>query len=380
MTKLSKKVSDVKINGRPAKSSDPFNINPDSIFFSDLHLHDRQEFTRLDPTTGLNFRLLEGLLILEQLHQICKKHKIKRVYHLGDIFELKDKIPNHVLKEFRIRLLDLGFDVDFVLFLLGNHDYNIPTYSTLDVFKKEGKFELIDKSINLDIGYFIPFQRDWGDFKIEWKKAHEAKPKPKLICIHQEIEGAEYESGKKAVGIWDLKTDPDILYLSGHLHKPQKVHGIQFLGSPYPTKFDKYDGDYYIWLYNSKTRMLAPYQLNYSKFISLEWYGLENTSFVNLKDVVNGNYIRIVGEVSKEDCSPKDKKYLKDELEKLGTKAVIFDVKFKQEQSQSKISKELVDDDQGIIRQHAKNNVEGTNLELKRLIETGERVYESIQN
>ena len=414
MTKLIKRkpimgpvhrVGKIMVNGKPLKEVDPFSIQPDHLFFSDLHLHDRQEFTRIDPKTGLNFRLLEGLQILDQIIRICYDYSsIHTVDFLGDWFELKDKIPNHILIEYKKRMIDLLRTNVILISLMGNHDFNLPKYPTPAIFdgeeaqqewtdkdgakviqiqsieeRKRNPFKFIKKAGWEDVSeiYFIPFQRKWEDFKKEWKIAHEFKPKPKIICMHQEIPDSEYETGKKTKGVWDLKTDPNILYLSGHLHKPQKVHGIQYLGSPYQVKFsDDKSPNRYIWLYNSKRGELAPYQLNYSKFISLDWNRIYKKE--EIKALVNGNYIRIIGEIRKEDIDKESKINFKREAESFGAKAVIFNVKIIQGQTQSKIPKELIDNDKGIIGQYAKDNIKDSGLELKRLISVGEKAYESV--
>lgn len=365
-------IKDIKVNGIPIEEVDPFGIEPDCLFFSDLHLHDRQEFRRVDPDTGLNVRLTEGLWILEQILTLIRKHDIRFVFHLGDIFELKDKVPNHVLKEFRNRLEEIKREA-IVTSLLGNHDYNIPNYTTLDLFDGGDKFLLVTEPQDLWAGYFIPYQRKWEDFKEMWAEAHKAKPK--LICMHQEIAGSEYESGKKAAGIFDLHTDPKILYLSGHMHKPQRIHGIQYLGSPYPTKFDTYKGDYFVWLYNSKTQALKRLRLDYSKFISLDWNKIYKKE--EMKKLVSGNYVKVVGEVRREDIDKESKESFKREAEGFGAKAVIFNVKIKSSSSQSKIEKDLVGDDISIINQFAKDNLKESGLEERRLIETGVRAYEN---
>lgn len=360
----------------------PFSIDPDTIFFSDLHLHDRKEFSRIDPTTGLNTRLTEGLNILDQIILILTEHpKINKVYNLGDVFELKDRVPNHILIEFKERMEDITSRVKLVS-LMGNHDFNIQDYPILSLFDWEGS-KFINKAGWDGEIYFIPFQRYWEDFRRNWIEIHkQAMLKPTIICIHQDIPNAVYETGKQIDGIWDLKTDPDILYISGHLHKPQKVHGIQFLGSPYPIRFSDEDSDRYIWLYNSETKQLKPIQLNYSKFVSLEYYGLDFPKKEDLKPIVNNNYVRIIGKVRKEDISNNDRIKIKSELEKLGAKVVVFQTQI-EFHSQSKIPNHLIgkskqEQDKEIIIHYAEEN-QG-NLDLEKLTEMGISVYEDSLN
>jgi len=371
-----------KIIKKRLVEEDPFiSINPDTIFFSDLHLHDRKEFSRIDPKTGLNTRLAEGLNILDQITLILVEHpEIDQVYNLGDVFELKDRVPNHILIEFKTRMEDITSRVKFVS-SMGNHDFNIQDYPTLSLFDWES-FKFVNKAEWDGDVYFIPFRRYWEDFRRNWIEIHKQPIKPTIICIHQDIPDAVYETGKRIDGIWDLKTDPDILYISGHLHKPQKVHGIQFLGSPYPIRFSDEDSDRYIWLYNSHTKQLKPLQLNYSKFVSLEYYGLDFPKKEDLKSIVNNNYVRIIGKVRKEDISNNDRIKIKSELEKLGAKVVVFQTQI-EFHSQSKIPNHLIgkskqEQDKEIIIHYAEEN-QG-NLNLEKLTEMGISVYEDSLN
>lgn len=358
-------------------ASNPFDIDPDTIFFSDLHLHDRKEFSHVDPKTGLNIRLLEGLNILDQIKEICEKTpRIDTVVNLGDVFELKDRVPNQLLTEFKNELDHLLDENIYFISLKGNHDFNLPNYPTLSIIENDC-FHFVNGSEWVREIYFIPFQREWKDFKREWKEAHNQKTKPGVICLHQEIPGAVYETGKVVSGVWDLKTDPDILYLSGHLHKPQKVHGIQFLGSPYPTKFlPNDDENYYIWLYSSQTKQLRPLKLNYSKFISLDYYGLDIPKKEEFEDMVKGNYIKIVGEVLPEDIDQKSKKVIKENFEKFGAKAVIFNVKIKHP-TQSEISETSIENDDEIIKDYAEKN-QG-NLDMEKLIQVGMDIFRNME-
>ncbi len=357
------------------KKEDPFDIQPDTLLFSDLHLHDRKEFSRVDPITGLNTRLAEGLSILDQIIEVCKMPSIKHAFFLGDVFERKDSISNHILIEFGKRLEQFT-EIGVVLFCLrGNHDFSLPNYPILSLFENEPYFHFVDKlSEILDKIVFIPFHREWEDFEKDWKDID--KLKPDVVCFHQEIPGGVYESSKPIPGIWTLKTDPDILYLSGHLHRPQKVHGIQFLGGPYPIKFSEENQDRFIWLYNSKTKQLRPLKLKYSEFISVGYYdfGFPKKD-IWWDTVANGNYVRVLGEVKKENFDPDSKKKIREALEKAGAKAVTFNIKIKQK-NQPEILEESILEDTELIQKYAKENRGET--DLKSLEEVGMGVWESL--
>jgi DNA repair exonuclease SbcCD nuclease subunit len=354
---------------------DPFSINPDYLFFSDLHLHDRKDLSQIDPNTGLNTRLAEGLGVLDQIIDICKNHpSIRIIFHLGDIFERKDNVPNQILIEFKNRLKIIRDNLDIPFYSLkGNHDFSLPNYPTLFLFGDVSFINVPMLLPNYEIS-FIPYQTKWEQFEEAWIKTH--KTKPSIICIHQDIPGGVYETGKLIIGEWTLKTDPNILYLSGHLHRPQKVHGIQFLGSPYQVRFSDEQQERYIWLYNNKSKQLKQFQLNSAKFVSLNYYDLnDGPAFDGIEDAVKGNYVRIIGDVNREDYDQQTKKNLKTNLEQMGAKVVIFQIKIKK-QSQIEIQDKITDDLDIICDYAQKNVVEG--LDVSKLIKKGQEIYESL--
>jgi predicted phosphodiesterase len=110
------------------------------LFFADMHLHERKEFNRMEGELGS--RLLEGIHILEQIADVVDKHGIKSVICLGDIFELKDRVPNHIQIAFGEALHAIKAHV---YILLGNHDFKIKKYSTLKVMELGDMITLIDR-------------------------------------------------------------------------------------------------------------------------------------------------------------------------------------------------------------------------------------------
>lgn len=343
------------------------------LFFSDLHLHDRKEFSRIDPSTGLNVRLIEGLSVLDQIIDLCKHHKnVRGIFHLGDIFERKDNISNHVLIEFKKRLerfqsLGLPFYC-----LQGNHDFSLPDYPTLFIFDNIRFVKSPTITQSDDRIYLIPYQASWKQFETEWKRAHETDAS--IICFHQDIPGATYETGRSIVGEWTLKTDPKRLYLAGHIHRPQKIHGIQFLGSPYQVKFSDEGHRRYVWLVGDGR--LTPVELNYSEFVSLRYELLSNEKPDQIEQRVKNNYVRVVGEVAREDWTATARTQLRETLEQLGAKVVVFQLRIKRPTPIDAPGRTMVKDDMEIIRDYATRNlVDG--LELTKLIERGQSVYRS---
>jgi DNA repair exonuclease SbcCD nuclease subunit len=368
-----------KLIKRKPVPDDPWSIDPDALLFSDLHLYDRPEFKRVDPTTGLNVRLQEGLNVLDQIYELLTEHKeIESVFCLGDAFEQKDRIPTHVLLNFRYKLERIlkMFHIHYI-HLMGNHDYNLLQYPTLEIFNNYDNFVFIKEPTELGMKWFgcLPYQRDHEEFKRAWNKFY-TNPEIRVVLMHQLIPGAKYETGKTVPGNLSLVARKNVLYLSGDAHMPQLVNGIQYLGSPYQIRFSDEGQPRYIWLMNSSTLEIRPLELNCSKFLSFDV--LESA----MDDQVKGNYVRIIGEVEPGEYDTKARKAIHERLEEAGAKAVVFNLKIKRP-SQTKIPEGIVDNDEAVIRKYAEDSMaemtrNPLGLQLTKLIETGVAVYNGL--
>jgi hypothetical protein len=349
----------------------PWDISPDSLIFSDLHLHERKEFEKVDEITGLNSRLVEGLDILKQIIDILKAHpEIKWVYSLGDFFELKDKVPAHILLEFQRMLEQIERGDVFHTALLGNHDFNLPKYPTIKIFDLHlvTHSTCFDRVDGIKVG-FIPFQRSFEDFLIKLKEINNQKPN--IVFFHQEIPGVTYETGRSIPGIFpkDL-LNPNTSYISGHIHKSQTVGQIQYVGSPYQIRFSDEGQTRYIWVLNSKTRKIASIKLHYPEFISLDVQ-----SFLEWEEErMAGNYIRVVGDVPTSQWDPNIKKDIRSKLEAAGVRGVSFQVNVIR-QHQSQIPPEMVEDDDSIINLYVQNNGSESGLSWEELLRVGRELF-----
>ena len=354
-------------------SVDPFQMlrnQADTLIYSDLHLHERPEFSRVDPTTGLNARLVEGLYILQQIIDILNAHpEIKYLYFLGDIFELKDKVPNHILLEFQKKLEELiKMDVR-LLSLMGNHDFNIIKYPVIKLFDMGviTSPQIIKNYEGAKIA-LLPYERDFETFIKKWGELN--KQKPDIFFFHGEIPGVTYETGKKIGGIFPQNfLLPETLYISGHVHKHQKVNRVLFVGSPYQTRFSDEGQIRYIWLLDTKNKGYAPIKLHYPEFRTID-VQIDQIS----KENVAGNYIRVAGEVPASQWDIQTRREMKEKLEKLGAKGISFQVQtIKQRQVQ--IPNDKIEDDPYIIESFVKNNIEKTQLNKEELLRVGMELF-----
>jgi hypothetical protein len=88
---------------------------------------------------------------------------------------------------------------------------------------------------------------------------------------------------------------------------------------------------------------------------------------------IRSNYVRIIGEVEPGELTTKDRDAIRKEIDDMGAKAVVFNLKVKRP-SQTKIPENIVGNDEAVIRKYAEDNLTG-GLQLTKLIETGVKVY-----
>jgi DNA repair exonuclease SbcCD nuclease subunit len=119
--------------------------------------------------------------------------------------------------------------------LTGNHDLNSDgTASAMTVHKKQTQVISGMGWISADIGA-ISFVRNNEEFIQE---AHLLYGKgAKTIFCHAEFNGAEYENGFYAPGGIDLEQCPPVIFISGHIHKAQKLKAasgaeVIYIGTP----------------------------------------------------------------------------------------------------------------------------------------------------
>jgi len=268
-------------------------MNNEILFFADLHLHERKEFNRMDGEIGS--RLKEGIHILEQIADMVKQRNIKNVVFLGDVFELKDRVPNHIQIAFGEALHTIDA---MVYFLIGNHDFKIKKYPNVKVLALGDMITLVERPRCIEIEGvqvgFIPYYREYEDFCKAWERLHTSWPNMDVVCFHQFLPGISYKSGHKIPGKFNLELRKNTRYISGHLHQNCYVldDRVHYLGSPYQVNFGEGNEAKFIWLYQPEHHAFKAKQLNYPEFKTIDIYNeLPQES-------IEGNYIKLVGELT----------------------------------------------------------------------------------
>jgi DNA repair exonuclease SbcCD nuclease subunit len=174
-------------------------------------------------------------------------HNVKHLYMLGDLCEQKDrhsaKLVNSVVQAMYNILKYCS-----VTIIAGNHDFplddGLPFWNFLSCLSPYNNNELTfeDEMLmqNKDTVWLIPYRKRFDLAPI--LKAHR-----KPILMHQSVSGAVHDNLHPITNGISLDTfRSDAPIYSGHLHTPQTVRNVTYVGAPYPIDY----GDDY------QTRML----------------------------------------------------------------------------------------------------------------------------
>lgn len=349
-------------------------FNPDILFFSDLHLEERRDFQT--STSGINTRFEEGLHIIDQINELSDSFPLlDLIIGLGDFFEKKEYLPSWMIKAARESVCDSN---QIWLWLLGNHDFKLPDHSPLElVFEKEDNLlsgeELIFRRLRKNLIGFIPYRRNEEHFIENLKEANAGCD---VICFHQNVPGAVYSSGSPVDGkdYSELLRD-DVLYLCGHIHKPQKVNNVQILGSPYQVDFGEAGEKKYVWLFDSSSRKLKPVELDYPKFVNMEYESFlkKRGDKPYAKRHIENNYVKIRGEIGEDNWSSLDRNAIREEIKESGARGVIVDLQINRKRN--RVFSTGVVSDEEMIREYSKNNSKDGGFPPEELADLGMEIH-----
>lgn len=193
--------------------------------------------------------------IFPWIENLCLKYNIKDIYILGDITEDKDKHSSILVNRLHRELTRLARN-KFITILMGNHDYidsKFPFFEFINNCTLDGGIKFVKEITDAISTLWLPHTRN---YKEDWKNIDFSKFS--RIFMHQTIEGAIDHSGPlKGVpaSVFD-DVKQGTVFLSGDIHKSQVIQlkncNMEYLGSPYPTRFGDQGGYVYIVDENNK--------------------------------------------------------------------------------------------------------------------------------
>ena len=213
-------------------------MKPIGVFMTDTHLKEN------------NHELVKDIFV--QALELCKKLKVKKLFHGGDVFTSRSSQSLHVLVSF-YDIIDLLKKYEVELYIIaGNHDktdQDSPR-SYLDIYRHRKFVTLIREEECYDfngitIG-FVPFFTE--SYKLRLKnvkdKAIALKNDINILLTHHAFNGAINNDGSvvddsnttKSVKFWDK-------VLVGHYHDSNHFKNIWYTGSTYQGNFGERSDD-----------------------------------------------------------------------------------------------------------------------------------------
>lgn len=204
-----------------------------------------------NPLDEYRWKFVEGLA------EFCKEENIDKIYFLGDLTE---KTNNHsaVLVN---RIIDCLQKLPPMILLKGNHDYvdpKTPFFRFISLYKDK---LIYNKQTILDNNLFIPHGVSLDEVSLYDLSYFN------YIFVHEDFKGSTYENGVPSPSKKDISLFNSALVFSGHIHKPQQIGNLTYVGSPYPIKFCDEDWQYRMYILDSDTVETIyndyPYRLNF---------------------------------------------------------------------------------------------------------------------
>jgi DNA repair exonuclease SbcCD nuclease subunit len=204
------------------------------LLFSDVHLHEFPDFASIDPETGLNTRLLEGVNAIRRIALEVMKRAVNKVVFCGDFFHVRGVVRVPVLQAADSALRDMESATSDLTILVGNHDQTdkAGSHAATTVFRRRNTHVVKRFRTDGELAFFA-YYADPNAFREDLKTAY--KKGARVAFVHAGIHGA-------ATGPRDYvpreEINPDEfkqwrMVFSGHYHAPQQIgKNIVYVGAP----------------------------------------------------------------------------------------------------------------------------------------------------
>ena len=203
-----------------------------ALVYADIHATDGCERCFADPTKLLQMHRLE--LFFDQIDRIYKEYKCDALWDLGDTLDDRSSVPVPVIDLLCERLEK--YTGKWNLKLVGNHEQYLRDSSIHagKMFKRF--FHVIDSCEVISCGKVnikaISYHDDDKDI-LDFLMPRRSLPNT-LILGHFVVFGCRMPSGGQAAnGMPHKNFDFADMCLLGHIHKPQSIGNIHYIGSPF---------------------------------------------------------------------------------------------------------------------------------------------------
>lgn len=187
-----------------------------------------------DPHVQIS-NLDESDLLMDFIVDVSIKHTPDMIVILGDLFHTFSLVRTEIL-DFWKAWLDTLSESQKLIVMVGNHDlansgndaYKSHALNSFHLMRKKN-LSIIDNAQVHGVFGFVPYMHDQEKFLeiANGLKAYGAK----ILVIHQDINGSQYESGYYAPNGIDPEKLDFPLVIGGHIHKRQRFGKVILPGT-----------------------------------------------------------------------------------------------------------------------------------------------------
>jgi DNA repair exonuclease SbcCD nuclease subunit len=192
--------------------------------------------------------------LLDLVEVTAFMEQVDAVVFMGDLYNTHDIVNVRCIEFWNRRFRSLKSKVKEVFALVGNHDQVTPTKAfPHSLVAHQDLIKVVDKpgiflGTKLDGVAMIPYTHSPQEFVAAANDVG-----GKILLCHQTFQGATYENGFYAKDAVETKDIPHPVVFSGHIHSPQKISQVQYIGAPrWRTRSDA-NLDRHLWIVNTST-------------------------------------------------------------------------------------------------------------------------------
>jgi DNA repair exonuclease SbcCD nuclease subunit len=242
------------------------------LFYTDIHFRENGSFIPWNKPVenGLSLELNNTISGCSFVAKMVETLQPDLVLNLGDIFHQMESISVPTLYGAHLGLSLISkvckkFEIKHFL-VAGNHDVYSEVSGITSIAVLSGYFDEIistNEVLNNDVGV-VPFHSKpeaaySGLIEVSGMLSEDG-----IIVTHQEFQGAKYENNHPTEA--SLSPDLPLKIFSGHLHLPQSVGNVTFVGSLVQHRFSQYGlNENGVLLYDTETKEVKRFRNNRSK-------------------------------------------------------------------------------------------------------------------
>lgn len=206
-----------------------------ALIISDLHLTD-------SPSEEYRWN------IFQWTQETLVQQQCTHLFILGDIFDKKDRHPARIVTRLVKLLVDIAVDIPIII-LQGNHDVLLKEHPFLSFVDHLPNVRWISQPELIE---FDHVKTVWLPHTVtpieEWEVFFKGYTQVDMAFAHIGVIGSKVSNYFELLDGVDLKWLEEKLrcpILSGHIHVPQTIRSLTYIGSPHPVSFgddDQYRG------------------------------------------------------------------------------------------------------------------------------------------